>query len=120
MSAAPATASRPEPQRNSAYGKINRYTSSGSWPVSSGATPVAAKAIVTISSGLVRRHSNVGTSASAMITENARDDGSGRSSPSSSASGTATPTSAQSRQTRAGGAGGRGSAPTERRSSRTT
>lgn len=97
------------PHRNSEYGRSTMYaivfSPGGSPLVSSAARPQAPKAIATISSGLVRRHSNVGTSPTVRITEIARHGRSGRRTPSSTATGASAPTSAQSRHTRTGGWG---------------
>jgi hypothetical protein len=119
MIAAPITASRPDPHRNSEYASSSTNTCAfrfGAAPsVNSGTTPQTPKAMATISNGRVRRHNKVNTSATTTTTETTRHGRSGRRIPSSTATGTSTATSTQSRHTRAGARGGRGSSHTDRR-----
>jgi hypothetical protein len=91
--------------------------SSGSAPVSTGTTAQTPKAIATISSGCLRRHSSAGSNPTATTTETTGDWRSVRSAPSTTATTASTPTSTQSRQARSCGCGGRGSSHTDRRRS---
>jgi hypothetical protein len=79
----------------------------------------APNAIASMVSGLVRRHSNVGISATTRGTVTARLGRFVRSRPSRIAAGTSTATSAQSHQSGPGGSAGAGSSQMDRRRRRT-
>lgn len=121
--AAPVTASRPDPHRSSEYGNSSMKIMLFGWgtppPVSTEATAEAPKAIVTAASGLARRHSRVGTRASASNTDQVRHGRSARSNPSVSAATASAAASGQSRRPGVDGRAGRGSSHSGRTRSRT-